>query len=190
MSADLRSTVLPESARRRSALIVAGEVTIRTAAEADLPAIVEIFNAAVLSRMSTAVLEPVTVDERREWFHEHSPDGHPLFVLVTDDRVAGWLSVHSFITRCAYAGTAEVSVYVHPEFKRRGIGGQLLRHTLSEAPRLGLTALAGLIFGHNQPSLQLFEHCGFTQWGLLPRVARLDGVQRDVVIVGQLIDVE
>jgi phosphinothricin acetyltransferase len=160
-------------------------MTIRTAEEADLPAIVEIFNAGVATRMSTAVLEPVTVDERREWFDEHSPDHHPLFVLIIDDCVAGWLSVHSFITRCAYAGTAEVSVYVHPDFKRRGVGARLLRHVMAEAPRLELTALVGLIFGHNEPSLQLFQRCDFTQWGLLPRVARLDGVDRDIVIVGQ-----
>ena len=165
-------------------------MTIRIAEEADLPAIVEIFNAAVATRMSTAVIDPVTVDDRREWFHEHSPDRHPLFVLIVDDCVAGWLSVHSFITRCAYAGTAEVSVYVHPDFKRRGVGGRLLRHCVTDAPRLGLTALVGLIFGHNEPSLQLFERGGFARWGLLPSVARLDDVERDIVIVGQHIRVD
>lgn len=162
-----------------------GGGTIRIADEADLPGIVEIFNAGVASRMSTAVIDPVSVEERRPWFNEHSAERHPLFVAVTDDQIVGWLSVHSFITRCAYAGTAEVSVYVDPAFQRRGIGASLLRHTIAEAPSLALTALVGLIFGHNEPSLQLFESCGFARWGLLPRVARLDDVERDIVIVGQ-----
>jgi L-amino acid N-acyltransferase YncA len=165
-------------------------MTIRTAAEADLPAIVEIFNAAVATRMSTAILEPVTVEERRDWFHEHSRDRHPLSVFTINDVVAGWLSVHSFITRCAYAGTAEVSVYVHPDFMRRGVGARLLGHAVTAAPRLGLTALVGLILGHNAPSLQLFDRFGFARWGLLPRVARLDDVERDIVIVGQHIGAE
>jgi phosphinothricin acetyltransferase len=39
--------------------------------------------------------------------------------------------------------------------------------------------------GHNAASLQLFERLGFERWGALPRVARLDGVARDIVIVGR-----
>lgn len=160
-------------------------MTIRDAAETDLPAIVDIFNAAVASRMSTAVLEPVSVDERREWFHEHSADHHPLWVLELDHEIAGWLSMHSFISRCAYRGTAEVSVYVGERFRRRGVGRALLDEALARGPALEITALAGLIFGHNTGSLQLFERAGFKRWGLLPRVARLDGVERDIVIVGR-----
>ena len=53
---------------------------IRDATEADLPAIVEIFNATIPSRMVSATLEPVSVEERLPWFHAHSPDHHPLWV--------------------------------------------------------------------------------------------------------------
>jgi L-amino acid N-acyltransferase YncA len=49
--------------------------------------------------------------------------------------------------------------------------------------------LLGFIFAHNQPSLQLFEKFGFQQWGYLPQVAHLDGVERDLVIVGRKISV-
>ncbi|CAN5119385.1 GNAT family N-acetyltransferase [soil metagenome] len=160
-------------------------MTIRDAAEADLPAIVEIFNATVPTRMSTAVLEPVSVEERRVWFHEHSPDRHPLWVLEIDRAIAGWLSFHSFITRCAYRGTVEVSVYVHDGFRRRGVARALIQKGLAECPRLEITTLVGLIMGHNSASLELFERLGFERWGVLPRVTRLDGVDRDIVIVGR-----
>ena len=53
---------------------------IRDALEADLPAIIEIYNAATATRISTALLEPVTVEERRPWFQRHSPDRFPLWV--------------------------------------------------------------------------------------------------------------
>ena len=75
-----------------------GGMTIRDAAETDLPAIVAIFNAAVPTRMSTAVLEPVSVEERLPWFREHSPERHPLWVLEMENRIAGWLSFHPFIS--------------------------------------------------------------------------------------------
>ena len=160
-------------------------MTIRDAVEADLPAIVDIFNATVPTRTSTAVLEPVAVPDRREWFHEHSADRHPLWVAELDGSIAGWLSFHSFIGRSAYRGTAEVSVYVHEGFRRRGVARALLARAIAESPRLKLLALVGLILGHNSASLRLFEQFGFERWGLLPRVTRLDGVARDVVIVGR-----
>ena len=160
-------------------------MTIRDAAEADLPAIVDIFNATVPTRMSTAVLQPVSVEDRRAWFREHSPERHPLWVAEIDGEIAGWLSFHSFITRCAYRGTVDVSVYMHEKFRRRGIARALLEEGIARSPSLGITALTGLILGHNTASLRLFEQLGFERWGLLPRVARLDGVERDIVIVGR-----
>ena len=160
-------------------------MTIRDAAEADLPAIVGIFNATVPTRLSTAVLEPVSVEERLAWFHEHTPDHHPLWVLEIDGRIAGWLSFHSFIARCAYRGTAEVSVYVHQNFRRRGVARRLLEEGIARSPMLECTALVGLIMGHNTASLRLFDRLGFERWGLLPRVTRLEDVERDIVIVGR-----
>ncbi|MBA3272415.1 MAG: N-acetyltransferase [Chthoniobacterales bacterium] len=150
-----------------------------------MPASVHIFNQAVPTQMSTAVLEPVTVDERREWFHEHSPDRHPLWVCEMDREIAGWLSIHPFITRCAYRGTVEISIYVREQFQRRGIARALLRQVIERSSALEITAVIGLILGHNAPSLQLFEAHGFDRWGVLPQVARLDGVPRDIVIVGR-----
>ena len=160
-------------------------MTIRDAVEADLPAIVDIFNATIPARMSTAVLEPVSIEERRPWFHEHSPDRHPLWVAELDGNIAGWLSIHSFIGRCAYRGTVELSIYIDEAFRRRGVARALLEKAIVESPRLEITALVGLILGHNTPSLRFFEQFGFERWGVLPRVTRLDGVERDIVIVGR-----
>ena len=122
-------------------------MTIRDAVAADLPAIVEIFNATIPTRTSTAVLEPVSVEERLEWFHEHSPERHPLWVAEIDRQIAGWLSFHSFISRCAYRGTVELSVYIHEAFRRRGVARALLERAIAESPRLEITALVGLILG-------------------------------------------
>src|ERR1700731_4922137 len=82
--------------------------------------------AAVSTRVATAQLEPVTLEERRGWLKEHSADRHPFWVLEMDRRIAGWLTLKPFLPRCAYRGTAEVSVYVDKKFRRRGVGGTLL----------------------------------------------------------------
>ena len=160
-------------------------MTIRDAAEADLPAIVAIYNAAIPGRMATADTEPVTVAQRLPWFREHDPARRPLWLAVDGARTLGWLSFQSFYGRPAYHATAELSVYVSPAHQRRGVALALLTRALAEAPRLGLHTLLGFVFGHNAPSLTLFERLGFERWALLPRVAELDGVERDLVIVGR-----
>src|SRR5947199_10488063 len=155
------------------------------AIERALAAIVRLYNATVPTRMVTAELEPTTVEARLPWFREHSPEQYPFWVAESGDRVIGWLDFKKFLPRCAYRGTAEISVYVDEEFRRRGVGQRLLEHAIARAPSLGITALIGLIFGHNEPSLKLFERFGFERWAFLPGFAQLDGVQRDLVMMGQ-----
>jgi L-amino acid N-acyltransferase YncA len=158
---------------------------IRDATMEDLPVIVAIYNASVPTRMVTADLEPVSVASRQKWFEEHSPDHRPLWVAHDDDQIVGWISYSTFNSRPAYHATSEVSIYLAAEHRRRGLGTQLLHRCIEHAPRIGVTSLVGLIFGHNEPSLRLFGKMGFSRWGHLPRVAVLDGVERDLVIVGR-----
>jgi L-amino acid N-acyltransferase YncA len=165
--------------------LVAEERKIRDAVEADLPAIIDIYNFAIATRMSTAQLDPVTVESRRRWLSEHSPDRHPFWVTEIDEQIAGWLTIKSFLPRCAYSGTAELSVYVAQKFRRRGVARTLLEEAIARAPALEITAMVGLIFAHNEPSLRLFGQLGFERWGLLPGVALLDGINRDLTIMGR-----
>jgi len=162
-------------------------MTIRDATKADLPAIVEIYNAAIPGRMATADTEPVSVESRGGWFREHHPDRRPLWVAVENGAIVGWLSFQSFYGRPAYHATAEISVYVSLDKQRGGIGRALLARAIEQAPRLGVKTLLGFIFSHNDPSLRLFEGFGFQRWGVLPRVAELDGSERDLIIVGRRI---
>ena len=157
----------------------------RDAVEADLPAIVEIFNAAIRGRISTAQLKEVSVEEKLPWFFEHSPESYPLWVTEIDGSIAGWLSFHSFLPRPAYRSTAEIGVYVNERFRRIGVGRSLVEKALAHSPSLKINALVGCIFGHNEPSLRLFEQLGFERWGFLPRVARVDHIARDLIIVGR-----
>ncbi|MFN6561873.1 MAG: GNAT family N-acetyltransferase [Nostoc sp. ChiSLP01] len=157
---------------------------IRHAIETDLATIVAIYNAAIPSRVATADLEPISVESRLAWFRARSPSHRPLWVIEVEGAIAGWLSFQSFYGRPAYNATAEISIYIAPDFHRRGLGKQLLAQAIQESYRLGLKNLVCFIFAHNQPSLKLFATFGFQQWGYLPKVGELDGVERDLVIMG------
>ena len=170
---------------RRSQTAATEEINIRDATEADLSAIVEIYNAAIVSGISTAQLEPVTVESQREWFRAHSPAQYPIWVTELEGAMAGWLSFREFLPRCAYRGTVELSLYISEQFRRRGLGRKLLQEAIARAPQLGIHSLVGLIFGHNQPSIVLFRAAGFERWGLLPGIARVDQIPRDLTIFGR-----
>jgi len=151
----------------------------------DLPAIIDIYNSTIPSRMVTADTEPVSLDARRAWFDEHTPDRYPLWVVEEAGQLIGWLSYSPFRTRPAYVHTAEVSIYLHEAARGRGLGSYLLAQAIEFAPRIELHTLVGLVFGHNLASLKLFERFGFMRWAEMPRVAELDGIERDLIIVGK-----
>jgi phosphinothricin acetyltransferase len=161
-------------------------VTLRHAQPADLPAIVDIYNASIPGRLATADTAPVSVASREAWLREFDPARRPLWVVTgPDGAIAAWLSVRSFYGRPAYHRTAELGVYTAPAAQRRGHARRLLSHALAEAPSLGLATLLAFVFGHNAPSIALFAVHGFERWGRLPGVAELDGVERDLVILGR-----
>lgn len=157
----------------------------RIATREDLARIVEIYNSTIASRMVTADLEPVTVASRVKWFEEHSPHSRPLWVAQRDDEIAGWLSFSSFYGRAAYDKTVELSVYVDECLRGQGVGAYLLGAAIAHAPSIGVDTLLGFIFAHNIPSIRLFEKFGFARWAHMPGVARLEDVERDLLIVGR-----
>lgn len=154
----------------------------------DLKTIVEIYNSTVPGRMVTADTSPVTVESRMNWFHQHEPAHRPLWVVEDDGKTVGWVSYQSFYGRPAYQETAEISIYLKENERGKGYGKKILQHAMDSCERLGIKTLLGFIFGHNEPSLKLFKHLGFEAWGNFPRIAKLDGIERDVVIVGKRIN--
>jgi L-amino acid N-acyltransferase YncA len=159
----------------------------RTARADDLPLIVDIYNSTIASREVTADTEPVSVQSRQTWFDDHTPERRPLWVIHRsgDPEIVGWMSYSNFYGRPAYSGTAEVSIYVAEAWRGKGVGRYCLEQAIEFAPRIAVHTLLGFIFGHNAPSLALFRKYGFDTWAQLPRVANLDGVERDLIILGK-----
>jgi L-amino acid N-acyltransferase YncA len=160
----------------------------RLATLGDLPAIVSIYNSTIASRKVTADTEPVSVESRLSWFHDHVPDKRPLWVVEQQGEIAGWLSFSNFYGRPAYSGTAELSVYLDEKARGKGLGRYFLQEAILFAPQVNVHTLLGFIFGHNTPSLNLFASFDFEIWANMPRVATLDGIERDLIIFGKRVN--
>jgi phosphinothricin acetyltransferase len=74
---------------------------------------------------------------------------------------------------------------VHEQARGKGLGRYFLQRAIDFAPAIGVHTLLGFIFGHNLRSLKLFDSFGFERWAEMPGVATLDGVERDLIIVGK-----
>ncbi|BBI33746.1 GNAT family N-acetyltransferase [Cohnella abietis] len=151
----------------------------------DLEAIVGIYNSTVSLRNVTADIVPVTTESRLTWFNEHSEDHRPLWVMKDGEEIIAWLSFSDFNKRAAYNITAEISIYISDKYRSKGIGSIFLRKAIEECPRLNIRNIVALVFGHNEPSLALLRKFDFVQWGFLPGVTIMDGIERDVVYMGR-----
>ena len=159
-------------------------LAIRDAVEADLERIVAIYNASIPGRLATADTAPIAVESRRGWLRDRDPARHPVWVAERGGRVIGWLSFGPFYGRPAYAATSELGIYVDPAEQGTGAATALMQCAVARGPTLGLTTFLAFVFAHNRPSVSLCGKFGFAEWGRLPRVAVLDGVERDLLIMG------
>lgn len=149
---------------------------IRLAAEADVPAITEIYNQAIALESATADIAPVSVESRMEWLRRHSADQYPVFVAANAAEVVGWCSLSPYRAgRLALRHTAEISYYVRENFRGAGVGSRLIEHAIARCAQLGLKTLFAILLDINADSVRILEKFDFEQWGHMPRVADFDG---------------
>lgn len=161
-------------------------MNFRNAQLSDLPMIVEIYNSTIPGRMVTADLEPVSVNDKLNWFHAHNEYARPLWVMENESgEMIGWISFQDFYGRPAYQGTAEISIYLHEKSRGKGIGRLCLDYAIQQAPALNIHTLLGFIFEHNEPSIGLFKKMGFEEWAHLKNIALLDNEFRGLKILGR-----
>ena len=129
-----------------------------------IPAILDIYNEAVLNTTASYDYEPHTLDQRTTWFEQHQQQGFSVFVAVDEtERVVGWGSLSKFREKIGYQHTVEHSLYVAANQRRRGIGRLLLLALIESARNLGKHVIIGGVDASNEASLQLHQSLGFEQ---------------------------
>jgi L-amino acid N-acyltransferase YncA len=86
-------------------------------------------------------------------------------------------------TRECYAGVGESAVYVAERAQGRGVGKALLNTQVNEADAAGMWTLQTSIFPENRASIALHHAAGYRTLAVRTRIARLDGVWRDTVLL-------
>ena len=110
---------------------------------------------------------------------------HPFARLVARDEsgILGWAALSPVSSRACYAGVAEASIYVARRSWRSGIGRALLEALIRASEEHGVWTLQASIFPENAASLALVKRCGFREIGRRVRIAKLDDIWRDTVLL-------
>lgn len=140
---------------------------IRLANENDLDSILEIFNEAILNTTSIYTYKPQTYEDRKAWFDKKMEEGFPVFVFEMDDRVVGFAAYGPFRPFPAYKYTIEHSVYVHKDYRGKGIGEKLLIQLINSANTRGYATMIAGIDSLNEKSISLHKKLGFVYSGTI-----------------------
>ena len=154
------------------------DVTTRAMTDADLAVVRDIYAEGVATRNATFETEVPTAKALvAKWLADHR------WVAELDGRVVGWTAISPVSSRPCYAGVGETSVYVAATARGRGVGKALLWRQVNEADDGGLWTLQTAIFPENRSSIALHHSAGYETLAVRPRIARLDGVWRDTVLL-------
>ncbi|KAF9349115.1 hypothetical protein BGX34_002047 [Mortierella sp. NVP85] len=141
------------------------EYTYRAAKEEDVAGINAIVNYEVQESVNNFNYNPRSQEDALTWYRSTINGGYPILVatIVVDDQevIAGYSSLGSFRQKDGYKFTAEYSLYIHHEHRRRGLGRKLLDALLKEAKVRGFHAIIGSISEGNDASVKLAEEFGF-----------------------------
>jgi L-amino acid N-acyltransferase YncA len=151
---------------------------IRDLRPGDWPEVAVIYAAGVATRNATF---ETGVPSWEDWDARHL--AQPRLVALEAGAVVGWAALSPASPRECYAGVAEDSVYVASGGQGRGVGRALLEELVARSEAEGLWMLQTLIFPENCVSLALHQQCGFRVVGVRERIAQLDGVWRDTVLL-------
>lgn len=161
---------------------------IRDAGIADLKALTEIHNHAVVHTTAIWNDDPVDVDDRAAWLGERSCDGFPVIVAVDDSGVLGYASFGRWRPHSGFRLTVEHSVYVREGQHGRGIGRALLTELIDRARAQGVHVMVAAVESGNAGSVALHTKLGFAEVGRMPQVGVKFGRWLDLSLLQLTLD--
>lgn len=138
-------------------------ITLRDACEADLPAMLEIYNEVIINTTAVFSEQPHTLQMRKDWYLERVKENFPVFIAEDAGEIAGFCSFGHFRAWPCYRYTAELSVYVEKSHRGKGISKIMLQALIERARKMNMHALLAGITADNEISINLHRSFGFTE---------------------------
>jgi phosphinothricin acetyltransferase len=162
------------------------QLQIRPAEKRDAAAIASIYHQATQDGLASFENFLVTPEDRERWVHEHS-EKYPLFVAELRGSILGWASLSPYHIRPAVEGVVELLIYIDRDFRRHGVGRELMRALQAAARASGHRKIIGRLVAHNEAGRTLCRLTGWREVGLHLMHTRIEGRWHDVAVVEYLI---
>jgi len=163
-------------------------VTIRPASDADLAAILDIVNDAILNTTAVWSIHTQEVEARRHWLHERQAKGFPVLVAALADEVVGFASFGEFRPGDAQARTVEHAIFVHRHHHGKGFGKQLMTPLLAAAREQGRHTMICGVEASNRAAIHFHHGFGFVEAGRLKEVGWKFDRWLDLVFMQKVLD--
>ena len=141
---------------------------IRKPVPQEIPALLDIYNYEVENGVATLDIDKKSLADWEKWFYNHNTGNHPLIICEDEGEIAGYATLSSYREKQAYASTVELSVYVSPNHRRKGVGTLLMQEILRMATEdESVHNVVSVITSGNKASVRLHEKFGFTFCGTI-----------------------
>ena len=151
---------------------------IRKFEKPDFNAVKRVYQQGIDTRQATFQLSAKSWEE---W--DDAMLSHCRLVAVNNKTVVGWAALSAVSSRVVYAGVAEVSIYISPDYNGRGVGSLLMATLIHESENIGIWTLQSSVFPENEASIALHIKHGFRELGTRERIALHHGQWRDTVLL-------
>ncbi|MEH7418156.1 arsinothricin resistance N-acetyltransferase ArsN1 family A [Neobacillus drentensis] len=158
----------------------------RVASIDDLEAILNIYNEGIKDRIATLEEDQKDIGYMTEWFKNHNKR-FAVMVIEDEDEIVGWASLNPYSNRCAYAGVADLSIYIRRDYRGKGVGSILLREIERVAIKNDFYKIVLFTFPFNKLGQGLYRKNGYREVGVFHKQGKLDGRFVDVMIMEKIL---
>ncbi len=148
----------------------------------------ELYNYFVTNTTVTFHTEVFTPEEMATLLFQEESDIYTTLAVLDNEDFCGYAFLAPYKKRQAYRITAEISIYLKPEYTGKGIGKIVLEKMEQHAINNGIHSLIATICGENVASIKLFERNGYIICGALKEVGIKFGRSLDIVIMQKILD--
>ncbi len=143
---------------------------MRDAGEPDLPGLLAIYNDVTATSPAIYSYQPVSLEDRTQWWRVRVGAGYPVLVAVDPSGVLGFSTFGDFRSWPGYRFTVEHSVHVRADRRGHGGGKELVRALFPRAGALGKHVMIAGVDAANQASIRFHERLGFEKTAHLREV--------------------